>query len=259
MCTERRIRLRLPGPSGTAKRSLLPPSAAWQGFLRGPAHPAAAAAHVTADHGSLSSRGSGNRMHAQPGHRKTPGAASLRMRGGGRQAPPGGTADAVGEGRAAAARDHVRTTWRPAVRGPWPGRPAGQPTARVGGGSRSPPSAPLCPLTSDLQPHYLRVIPGRRSRGVFINRTPGGSETPDRRSPTQGNGGAAHAHPRLRPRTRRGPVAGEWRSFPRASLRSVCDSSGKWGPRKVKILSTCQSLVSLINHSVSSGHRGSGS
>lgn len=132
------------GCTGGARHGTHPQSArgsthsspAWQGYLRGPAHPAATAAHVIADYCSLSPRGSGNGKHAQP---RTPEGAehgALRTRGG-QRAPPGGAADAVGEGRAAA-RDHVRTTWRPAARGPWQGRPVDHPTARVGGGSRSP-------------------------------------------------------------------------------------------------------------------------
>lgn len=70
---------------------------------RGPAHPTAAATPVTANHCSLSPRGSGNGVQAQPGHRKTPDAVlracaegSRRHQGAlwvpwGRGAPPHGT------------------------------------------------------------------------------------------------------------------------------------------------------------------------
>lgn len=77
-----------------------------------------------------------------------------------------------------------------------------------------------CPLTSDLRPSCLRVTPRRRSRGVFINRTPGGSETPDRWIQTQGNGASAHAQVRLHSHMRTG-ARREWLSPPSASLRTA--------------------------------------
>lgn len=132
------------------RRVLVPPSIhsslAGQRYLRGPAHTAAASAlHVIADHRSLCPAWVRKRQACSVGTPEGGGRGARRTRRR-QQAPPGGTADAVGEGRAAA-RDHVRTTWRRAVRGPWQGRPVGHPTARVGGGSRS---RRLLPVPADL-------------------------------------------------------------------------------------------------------------
>lgn len=169
-------------------------------LLRGAAHPAAVTAHVIADHRSLSPRGSEKRQAFSARTPEDAGRGALRMSGG-QQAPLGGTADAVGGGarrRAGPRAHHVAPGSPEAVAGS-PRRPPHSPC-----GWRKPfsPSAPPCPLTSDLRPHCLRVTPRRRSRGVFINRPPGGSEIPDRWIPPQGNGASAHAHPRVHPRLR---------------------------------------------------------
>lgn len=128
------------------------------------------------------------------------GRSALRVRVG-QQAPPGGTADAVGGGarRCAGPRAHHVAPGSPGAVAGSPRRPPHSPR-----GWRKPfsPSAPPCPLTSDLRPHCLKVTPRSRSRGVFINRPPGGSETPDRWIPPRGNGASAHAHPRVHPRLR---------------------------------------------------------
>lgn len=96
------------------------------------------------------------------------------------------------------------------------------------------PSAPPRPLTSDLRPHRLRVTPRSRPRGVFINRTPGGRETPDRWIHTQGNGAPAHAHPSLHPRMRMEARRG-WLSPPSASLRSTGRLFREVGPGRLNI------------------------